>query len=333
MHCVDDLLALQSGVVSRRQLLALGLTPTEVRRLLRRRELVVAVPGVYLDHTGDPTWLQRAWTAVLALEPAALTHRSALRAADGPGRVPVEGVIHVAVDRTRSPAAPPGVRLHHLAHLHDRVLWNADPPRVRFEHACLDVAAEARETSPPSRCSRTPSRRAAPPPHGCAPPSTRGNGCPAAPSSPPCSTTSPPAPARSSSTATSTGSNGPTVYRLRVARPRPRAVPRSTETSSTWRPGSSSSSTAGCSTTTPAPATPTSTVTSRRLSVAARPSGSGGAGVRPTVRHRPPGGRPARPARVERCPDPVPEVCADLSAVRRCHRLTPAYGTRSPPVC
>jgi hypothetical protein len=35
------------------------------------------------------------------------------------------------------------VRLHHLAHLDEKVQWNASPPPVRIEHAVLDTAAEA----------------------------------------------------------------------------------------------------------------------------------------------------------------------------------------------
>ncbi|WP_148615571.1 type IV toxin-antitoxin system AbiEi family antitoxin domain-containing protein [Nocardioides rubriscoriae] len=143
MSALDELLERQSGVVSRAQLLDHGVAATTIRRRIRRRELVMRVPGVYVNHTGDLSWRQRAWVAVLALEPAALCHRSALRADDGPGRVPVDEVIHVAVDRTRSPAAPPGVRLHHLARLDDKVRWSASPPRVRAEHAVLDVASEA----------------------------------------------------------------------------------------------------------------------------------------------------------------------------------------------
>jgi len=142
---LDDaaLLAHQSGVVSRSQLLDHGVTVGEIRRRLRRRELVVVVPGVYVGHTGELTWVQRAWVAVLAVGPAALCHRSALRAEDGPGRREGAGVIHVAVDRDRSPAAPPGVRLHRMADLDARVAWHLSPPRVRIEHAVLDVAAEA----------------------------------------------------------------------------------------------------------------------------------------------------------------------------------------------
>ena len=59
------LLAEQSGVVARRQIHELGLGPADIERLLRRRRLVRMLPGVYLDHTGESTWLRRAWAGVL----------------------------------------------------------------------------------------------------------------------------------------------------------------------------------------------------------------------------------------------------------------------------
>ena len=62
----SEILAAQHGVVSRAQALARGLAPHDLRRLVRRRELAVLHPGVYVDHTGEPTWLQQAWAAVLA---------------------------------------------------------------------------------------------------------------------------------------------------------------------------------------------------------------------------------------------------------------------------
>jgi len=129
----------QSGVISRTQAQANGLTEADVRRLLRRREWVKVHPGVYVDHTGELTWLQRAWAAVLFALPAALSHESALRAADGPGKHKEE-VIHVAVGRDRRIAAPPQVRIHRMTLLHSRVQWNLGPPRVRYEEAALDVA-------------------------------------------------------------------------------------------------------------------------------------------------------------------------------------------------
>jgi hypothetical protein len=144
MDRLDALLARQSGVVSRRQLIAVGCAPHDVRRLLRRRELVARGTGVYVDHTGDLTWLQQAWCGVLSLWPAALCHESALHVA-GVRRVGPSPLLHVAVDRDRSPAAPDGVRLHRLAHLDSKVQWQLGPPRVRVEEAALDVASTAHD--------------------------------------------------------------------------------------------------------------------------------------------------------------------------------------------
>ncbi|KWX22978.1 hypothetical protein AFM11_16505 [Mycolicibacterium wolinskyi] len=132
----DDVLRQQDGVISRRQALDAGLQEHDVRRLLRRKEWARVHPGVYVNHTGPLTWLQRAWAAVLYAAPAALCFESALGDESSP--------IHVAVTRQRALLAEPaGVRIHHLAHLDERVLWNVRPPRIRYDEAVLDVACRA----------------------------------------------------------------------------------------------------------------------------------------------------------------------------------------------
>jgi hypothetical protein len=137
-----DLLALQSGVASRRQLTQVGVAPHDLQRMVRRRELVRVHDGVFVDHTGELTWLQRAWVGVQLAWPSALSHDSALRATDGPGRTGRDdSVIHLAVARDRRLLVPAGYRLHRMARLHSQVMWNASPPRVRVEEALLDVAA------------------------------------------------------------------------------------------------------------------------------------------------------------------------------------------------
>lgn len=145
MSEVDALLRDQAGVISRRQVLAAGELPNDIRRRVRRREWAQVHPGVYVDHTGPLTWLQRAWAAVLYAWPSALSHDSALRAADGPGRRDrtEDEPIHVAVDRNRPLRAPGNVLIHRTVGLATRVSWNLGPPRLRIEHAALDLAAEA----------------------------------------------------------------------------------------------------------------------------------------------------------------------------------------------
>lgn len=145
MELIRPTLTAQAGVVSRAQLRALEIEPHDIRRLVHRRELSTIHPGVYLDHTGDPTWIQRAWAGVLVCWPAGLAAESAMRAADGPGRRHgEEGPIRVVIDRERRVVAPPGVRVVRTYGLDKRVLWNLGPPRMRYDEAALDVAIEAR---------------------------------------------------------------------------------------------------------------------------------------------------------------------------------------------
>jgi len=138
-----ELLDLQSGVVRRAQLLEAGLSPHEIRGGLRRREWTPVFPGVYVNHTGPLTWMQRAWAGVLAVWPAALCGESALRAVEGPGRRGRSDAIHVAVGSGRNVVVPDGIRITRMKHLDARALWNTSPPRLRFEDATLDVALEA----------------------------------------------------------------------------------------------------------------------------------------------------------------------------------------------
>ena len=133
----------QSGVVSRRQVLAAGLRDHDIRRQLRRRVWAVIQPGVYVDHSGEPTWRQRAWAAVLAVEPAALCRQSAIHAALHADPMTGPGPIHVAVDRHRAVRAPAGAVLHRVAGFESQVLQTS-PPRQRLEEAVLDVAASSR---------------------------------------------------------------------------------------------------------------------------------------------------------------------------------------------
>src|SRR5690242_3020954 len=101
-HLLDQ----QAGVVARRQLVDLGATKADLRRWLRRREVVAVHPGVYVNHTGPLTWNNRAWSAVLLHWPAALSHESAVHLAGD--------LIHVAVEHDCTPISRRGIRLHWL---------------------------------------------------------------------------------------------------------------------------------------------------------------------------------------------------------------------------
>ena len=125
---VERVLHLQDGVISRRQTFDAGMQRHEIRKMLRRNEWARVHPGVYVNHTGPTSWPQRAWAAVLYAEPAALCVQSALCEEGTP--------IHVAVSRSRAMLVePPGVRIHQMSGLDERVLWNVGPPRMRYEEA------------------------------------------------------------------------------------------------------------------------------------------------------------------------------------------------------
>lgn len=134
-HGLAELLSRQHGVVSRKQLREVGALPHEIARLVRRRELVPVHRGVFINHTGSPSRVQREWAAVLLLWPAALTGPSALPDPDP------TAPIHVVVDVSRTPKRIKGVVVRRTTGSDARVTWVASPPRVRIEHAAIDVAS------------------------------------------------------------------------------------------------------------------------------------------------------------------------------------------------
>lgn len=130
-----ELLDHQSGTVARRQLLGLGWGDNDIRREVRNRRLTRVHPGVFVNHTGPLSWSSRAWAAVLHYEGSALCDQSALTLTGTP--------IHVAIPAGRQGRRLPGVVLHQVRDLDQRVHWNRSPPRLRIEEAALDVAGRA----------------------------------------------------------------------------------------------------------------------------------------------------------------------------------------------
>jgi hypothetical protein len=142
---VDDVLGHRAGVISRAQILACGEEVWDIRRRLRHREWVRLLPGVSVDHTGAPTWTQRAWAGVLYLAPAALAGQAAIRTCVGPGwrGIDESAPIEIAVAPERNVQVPRGYLRRRPAHFHAGVRWNATPPRINLEDAALDVAVAA----------------------------------------------------------------------------------------------------------------------------------------------------------------------------------------------
>jgi hypothetical protein len=146
-RAVSELLRAQDGVVSRRQLLALEVTDSEIERKLRRREWARVHGGVYVEHTGPLTWPQRAWAAVLFYAPAALAGSSALRAANIRGHHQADDApLRICVEAGRTVRSRPDIFVERLAHWESWTQTHLSPPRQRLEHALVYTAsAKVRE--------------------------------------------------------------------------------------------------------------------------------------------------------------------------------------------
>jgi hypothetical protein len=142
---IQELLRTQEGVISRRQVLAAGSNDVEIERRLRRREWARIHPGVYVEHTGPPTWSQLAWAAVLYHWPAALAGDTALAAQRVRGYEQRTGSpIEVSVDRDRRVVRRLGIVVRQHARFESLCQMQLDPPRQRLEHALLGVASRKR---------------------------------------------------------------------------------------------------------------------------------------------------------------------------------------------
>lgn len=146
---VKRVLEAQFGVVARRQVLATGLGDDDIERMLRRREWSRVHPGVYVDHTGQPTWIERAWAAALFHWPSALAGPSALRvhglrSAGGVLSSVTSEPIHLVVAHDRRVWSPAGVLLTRRRRFDDQVQLHLSPPRLRIDEALLDVASGCR---------------------------------------------------------------------------------------------------------------------------------------------------------------------------------------------
>lgn len=144
---IEELLAEQDGTISRAQLLAAGLQPHDIKRLLRRRELVRLLTGGFVDHTGTPTWTQRAWVGVHHYGEAALDRGSALRAVMGPSwrHHPDDAPIEIVVPARARPLPVPGYVVRRSRRYAVDVQVNASPPRLRTEPALILVASDLGE--------------------------------------------------------------------------------------------------------------------------------------------------------------------------------------------
>lgn len=142
---IEEVLRMQGGVISRRQVLDGEGDDNLIERMVRRNEWKTMHPGVYVGHTGPPTQEQLRMGAVLFAWPAALAGESAL-VAHGVRNV-IESDVRVAIDRSRKVVAPAGMSVMRLAGHEERVQWNRSPPRLRVDEVALEVASRRWSTN------------------------------------------------------------------------------------------------------------------------------------------------------------------------------------------
>ncbi|MET7421582.1 type IV toxin-antitoxin system AbiEi family antitoxin domain-containing protein [Dactylosporangium sp. NPDC005555] len=139
----DELIEAQAGVVTRRQALAEGWTPSAIRAHLDTGRWSTVHHGVYRTFTGEMPRRAQLWAALLrAGADAALSH---LSAAELHGLVDQPSdPIHVTIPGNRRVRPLPGVLVHHRARLAGTVHPGPALRRTRVEDTVLDLAEDER---------------------------------------------------------------------------------------------------------------------------------------------------------------------------------------------
>ncbi len=125
-------------MVSRTQLAGLGVDDSAIETAVRRRVLVRAGRGVYVDHTGALSWEQSVWVACLRYSPAVadpLTTLALERIVDRPTQV------GVMVAWSRRVGGEPRVRVRRTRAFHAQARLDLHPPRLRLDHAAIERVA------------------------------------------------------------------------------------------------------------------------------------------------------------------------------------------------
>jgi hypothetical protein len=134
----------QSGVLTRAQALAGGLTAGAIRARLRGARWQSVYPGVYATFTGPLPRRSLLWAATLkAGEGAVLSHETAAELVglvDDPGRR-----VHITVPSGRSSVRIPGVTVHRSNRASVARHPTRMPPQTRVEETVLDLTQSARD--------------------------------------------------------------------------------------------------------------------------------------------------------------------------------------------
>jgi len=130
-----------AGVVTRKQAVQAGLTPSKIAWLLRRRAWCQLHPGVYATFTGAVPRDARLWAAVLyAGDGAFLSHETAAWINSLTDEPPA---IHVTIPITRRVIPPEGVVIHRSSR--KPMTWRPPgiPPSTIAERTVIDLIQQA----------------------------------------------------------------------------------------------------------------------------------------------------------------------------------------------
>src|ERR1700712_5705325 len=136
----------QAGVVSRRQSIGFGLTPTVLGRLVASGHWGRLETGIYLVPDVEPSWLGRVWGGVLI--GAAGARGGALTAARLLGLVDEQALpIEILIPFGRRLANRPWLVFRQERDRVRAASTRAEPPRTRIEDTVLDLCAAGSEAA------------------------------------------------------------------------------------------------------------------------------------------------------------------------------------------
>jgi hypothetical protein len=144
---VNEVIARQSGVISRAQALAFGITDTVLRRRVNTGRWQRPYTRIYVTYSGPlsrDSWL---WAAVLRCGPGAvLSHETAAELEgllDGPARRS-DRDIHLTVPTSRRVVPPSRVNRYYSHRVEEMRHPVREPPRTRVEETVVDLTQSAR---------------------------------------------------------------------------------------------------------------------------------------------------------------------------------------------
>lgn len=155
LAALRDTAGYQGGVISRRQALDAGMSPSAINSKLVSKRWQRIRPGVYATFTGPLTRRAELWAAVLYTDPVTRTGHKAEKttrqraqlshetAAEIDGLLDERShLIHLMVSAEAHIKSAPGIRIHRTRNLRDLRFPPGELPRTLVEDTILDLAHE-----------------------------------------------------------------------------------------------------------------------------------------------------------------------------------------------